>query len=243
MGWMNDMLSYMSSDPLFRKGMHNNITFSLTYAFSENFILPISHDEVVHGKCSMINKMPGDYDDKFASLRAFYGYMMSHPGKKLSFMGNEFAQFIEWNPEKELDWVLLSYDAHRKMKRFVKDINRFYIENSPFWQKDTSWEGFKWISHDDCDQSIISFMRINEKGEKIIVVCNFCPVMREGYRIGVPKKGTYKCVFSSDSKIYGGKTRHKSKINSKNIPMHGFENSIELKIPPLSVMYYKTEEQ
>jgi len=239
MGWMNDMLSYMSTDPLFRKGRHNNITFSLTYAFSENFILPISHDEVVHGKCSMINKMPGDYEEKFANLRAFYGYMMAHPGKKLSFMGNEFAQFIEWNPEQELDWLLLQYDNHKKMKRYVRDLNKFYLENKPFWENESGWDGFKWISHDDCDQSIIVFRRIDKSGEEIIAVCNFCPVTRKKYSIGVPREGSYKCVFSSDKLIYGGSGTSLRTVKSKKKPMHGYEQSVEMTIPAMSVVYYK----
>ncbi len=239
MGWMNDMLSYMSTDPLFRKGRQNDITFSLTYAFSENFILPLSHDEVVHGKCSMINKMPGEYDDKFDNLRAFYAYMMAHPGKKLNFMGSEFAQFIEWNYANELDWVLLEFDKHQMMHRFVKELNMFYLENKPMWEEDISWEGFRWISLDDNEQSVISFRRIDSKGDEIIVVCNFCPVKRTNYRIGVPKDGTYKCVFSSDKSIYGGKGTRLMPVKSKNIPMHGYEQSISLTLPAMSVGYYK----
>lgn len=239
MGWMNDMLSYMSTDPLFRKGKHNNITFSLTYAFSENFILPLSHDEVVHGKCSMIGKMPGTYDEKFANLRAFYAYMMAHPGKKLSFMGNEFAQFIEWDPEKELDWLLLEYDAHKKTKKFVKDLNNFYISHSQFWENDSDWEGFKWISNDDNSQSVISFRRIDKKGNEIIVVCNFCPVERRNYKIGVPEKGTYKCIFSTDKLSYGGKGTRLNVRKSKSEPMHGCDESISLTLPAMSVLYYQ----
>jgi len=243
MGWMNDMLQYMSKDPLFRKGMHNNLTFSLTYAFSENFILPLSHDEVVHGKCSMINKMPGEYEEKFDNLRAFYGYMMSHPGKKLNFMGSEFAQFIEWNFTQELDWMLLGYDNHKKMHRFVRELNKFYLENKAFWENDTDWNGFKWISLDDDAQSIISFRRIDKEGNEIVVVCNFCPVTRTDYCIGAPKEGRYKCVFSSDKAIYGGKGTRLGTVRSKPVPMHGYEHSISLTVPAMSVTYYKIEEK
>lgn len=242
MGWMNDMLSYMSTDPLFRKGRHNNLTFSLTYAFSENYILPLSHDEVVHGKCSMIGKMPGEYEDKFANLRTFYGYMIAHPGKKLSFMGNEFAQFIEWDYSKELDWLLLKYDAHKQMQRYVKDLNKFYLSNKPLWQNDSDWNGFKWICADDDAQSVVSMRRIDKKGDEIIAVCNFCPVERKGYRIGVPQKGTYKCVFSSDKKIYGGRGERLSPVKTSDIPMHGMKQSAALTLPPLSVTFYKLAE-
>ncbi|MEE1330296.1 MAG: alpha amylase C-terminal domain-containing protein, partial [Acutalibacteraceae bacterium] len=240
MGWMNDMLRYMSLDPLFRKDNHDCLTFSFFYAFSENFILPISHDEVVHGKCSMIEKMPGEYDMKFASLRAFYAYMAAHPGKKLLFMGQEFAQFIEWNYENELDWLLLDYDAHKNMQSYVAELNRFYLKNPEFWEIDYSWDGFGWISNDDNTQSIISFRRIDKSGNEIITVCNFVPVARENYRIGVPKKGTYKRIFCSESEKYGGtvSTGIKS-YKSESVPMHGFENSVALDIPAMSVSYFR----
>ena len=243
MGWMNDMLSYMSTDPLFRKGKHNNLTFSLTYAFSENFILPLSHDEVVHGKCSLIGKMPGTYDEKFANLRAFYAYMMAHPGKKLSFMGNEFAQFIEWNPEQELDWLLLEYDNHKKHKKFIKELNKFYISHPEFWENDSDWNGFKWICNDDDSQSVISFRRIDKSGNEIIVVCNFCPVERKNYKIGVPEDGTYKCIFSTDKLSYGGKGTRLGNKKTKNEPMHGCDVSVSLTIPPMSVSYYQKIKQ
>ena len=239
MGWMNDMLRYMSLDPLFRKNNHDCLTFSFFYAFSENFVLPISHDEVVHGKCSMINKMSGDYDMKFASLKAFYAYMMAHPGKKLLFMGQEFAQFIEWDYKKELDWLLLDYDAHKDMQNYVKELNKFYLKNSPLWQIDCSWEGFKWISNDDNSQSIISFLRIDKSGKEILCVCNFVPVSRQDYRIGVPAKGNYKPVFCSDDAKYGGATEQIPEVMSEDIPMHGLENSISIDIPAMSVTYYK----
>ena len=239
MGWMNDMLRYMSLDPLFRKGNHNCITFSFFYAFSENFVLPISHDEVVHGKCSMINKMPGDYDLKFAGLKAFYAYMMAHPGKKLLFMGQEFAQFIEWDYKKELDWMLLEFESHRNMQSFTRELNEFYLRNSPLWQVDFSWEGFKWISHDDNSQSIIAFRRINKSCEELIIVCNFVPVERTDYRIGVPLLGSYKRVFCSDDVKYGGYTKSlKSGFKAEKIAMHGYDYSVKLDIPAMSVSYY-----
>lgn len=239
MGWMNDMLRYMSLDPLFRKGNHDCLTFSFFYAFSENFILPISHDEVVHGKCSMINKMPGEYDDKFTSLKAFYAYMMAHPGKKLLFMGQEFAQFIEWDYKKQLDWLLLDYDAHRTMQNYVKELNKFYLNNSQFWQIDYSWEGFEWISNDDNAQSIIAFRRINKEGDEIIAVCNFVPVARSDYRIGVPKAGSYRKIFSTDDIKYGGKTTlSRTGIKAEKKPLHGYSYSVSLEIPALSVTFY-----
>ena len=240
MGWMNDMLRYMSLDPYFRKDNHDCLTFSFFYAFSENFILPISHDEVVHGKCSMIEKMPGEYDMKFASLRAFYAYMAAHPGKKLLFMGQEFAQFIEWNYKNELDWLLLDYDAHKNMQRYVSELNKLYLKTSEFWEIDYSWDGFGWISNDDNTQSIIAFRRIDKSGNEIITVCNFVPVARENYRIGVPKKGTYKRIFCSESEKYGGTVSAGAKsYKSESVPMHGFKNSIALDIPAMSVSYFK----
>lgn len=239
MGWMNDMLRYMSLDPLFRKDNHDCLTFSFFYAFSENFILPISHDEVVHGKCSMINKMPGEYEDKFSNLRAFYAYMMGHPGKKLLFMGQEFAQFIEWRYDEPLEWFMLDYPAHKNMQNYVKDLNKFYYKNSPLWQIDCSWEGFKWISNDDNTQSIISFLRTDKSGKELLCVCNFVPVARKGYRIGAPVKGTYKPVFCSDDVKYGGKTEGLSQVVTENKAMHGFDNSISIDIPAMSVTYYK----
>ncbi len=239
MGWMNDMLRYMSLDPFFRKHNHDCLTFSFFYAFSENFVLPISHDEVVHGKCSLINKMPGEYKEKFDNLRAFYAYMMAHPGKKLLFMGQEFAQFIEWKYDAPLDWLLLDYDAHSKMQEYVKDLNKFYIKNSQFWEIDYSWEGFSWISNDDYTQSIISFRRINKAGEEIICVCNFVPVDRKDYRIGVPVAGNYKKMFSSADEKYGGAGGVADAYKSDDTAMHGYENSISIDIPALSVTYYK----
>ena len=238
MGWMNDMLSYRSLDPLFRKDNHNKLTFSFFYAFSENFILPLSHDEVVHGKCSMINKMPGLYHDKFKNLRTFYTYMMAHPGKKLTFMGQEFAQFIEWNYEQQLDWLLLDYEIHKQTQYFVKKLNEFYKNTPALWQNDYSWDGFSWIAADDNEQSVIAFRRIDNKKKEIITVCNFVPVHREKYRIGVPAKGTYKIVFNTDDEAFGGEGLVKSKsYRASAKPMHGFDYSIELELAPLSAMY------
>ncbi len=240
MGWMNDMLHYMSLDPIHRKFNHDNLTFSFFYAFSENFILPISHDEVVHGKGSLINKMPGNNEEKFANYRAFLAYMMAHPGKKLQFMGNEFAQFIEWNNKQGLDWLLLQYPIHQQAEHFNKTLNHLYLNTPQLWEVDFSWEGFSWISNDDYTQSVIAFRRFDSKGNEIIAVCNFVPVLRKEYRIGVPYAGTYAEIFNTDAEAFGGSgITNGTSIKSEEIPLHGFEQSISLTLPPMSVMYFK----
>lgn len=240
MGWMNDILRYFSLDGFFRKFNHDCVTFSMFYAFSENFVLPISHDEVVHGKKSLIDKMPGTYEEKFAGVRAFMGYMMAHPGKKLMFMGQEFGQFIEWDYKKGLDWNLLDYDAHRRLQDYFRQLNEFYLKTPAFWQIDYSWEGFSWISSDDNENSVIAFRRMDEDEKEIIVVCNFTNVKREDYKIGVPKKGNYKVIFNSDDEAFGGEGNgNKEKIKTENINMHGFTQSISLELPPMSTIYLK----
>lgn len=238
MGWMNDMLRYMSTDPLFRAGNHDKLTFSFMYAFSEHFVLPISHDEVVHGKCSLIGKMPGEYEEKFANLRTFFGYMMAHPGKKLLFMGQEFGQFIEWNEAKELDWLLLSYEKHAQLANYVKTLNHFYTETPALWQIDYSWEGFQWVVADDKDQSIIVFRRLDDDGREVLIACNFTPVARPGYRFGVPRAGTYKELLSSDAVEFGGTGLHNPPIRAKKKAAHGQEYSIEVTLPPMSTVYF-----
>jgi 1,4-alpha-glucan branching enzyme len=240
MGWMNDMLEYMQLDPILRQYHQKNITFSFHYAFSENFVLPISHDEVVHGKKSLISKMPGNYDQQFAGVRAFLGYMMAHPGKKLLFMGSEFGQFKEWDYKTALDWNLLDYPRHNELKKYVELLNKFYLDNPPLWQVDTSWDGFKWISNDDNTQNIISFRRIDKAGDEIIIICNFAPVLRENYRIGAPYKGEYIEVFNSDATQFGGwGNGNPEPIHSEDIPMHGYSQSIVLKVPPMATVYFK----
>ncbi len=240
MGWMNDILRYFSLEGIHKKYNHDLITFSFFYAFSENFVLPISHDEVVHGKCSLINKIPGNYNAKFAGVRAFLGYMYAHPGKKLLFMGTEFGQFIEWDYKKGLDWILLDYEMHVLLQDYVRELNKFYKQNSPMWQIDYSWEGFNWIVSDDNDNSVIAFLRNNEMDEKIVAVCNFTPVMRDSYKIGVPDAQSYEIVFNTDSKKFGGNgERLKKTYAVKDGPMHGYEHYIELKLPPMATMYLK----
>ena len=239
MGWMNDMLQYMSLDPIYRKGDHNALTFSMTYAFSENFILPLSHDEVVHGKCSLIGKMPGNYDDKFNNLRVLYAYQMAHPGKKLNFMGSEFAQFIEWNFKQGLDWLLLGYEKHRKMQQFVKTLNRFYLENRELWEVDTGWDGYEWIEPDDRDRSVIAFRRKDRKGRELVVVCNFCPVLRENYRLGLPKQGWYVPVLNTDDEVFGGYGFAPETVRTEKKPSHGQMQSGLFRVPPMSVCFYR----
>ena len=238
---MNDMLSYMSLDPIYRSFNHDKLTFSFFYAFSENYFLPISHDEVVYGKCSMIEKMPGEGEQKFSSYRAFLAYMMAHPGKKLLFMGQEFAQYNEWNYKTRLDWELIDNNPYNKrIHEYVKKLNKFYLDCTPLWQNEADWSGFSWISNDDYKQSVIAFRRIDDEGNEIIAVCNFVPVQRDDYRIGVPKKGTYRVVFNTDAEEFGGSGVSAKSYKSENIPMHGFDNSISMTLAPLSVMYLKT---
>lgn len=243
MGWMNDCLKYFSLDGLSRKYNHNLMTFSMFYAFSENFVLPISHDEVVHGKLSLINRMPGSYEEKFAGARSFFGYMMSHPGKKLNMMGNEFGQFIEWKYDQGLDWLLLDYEKHRQLKQFVKDINYIYKNNKCFWLDDLGWDGFDWCVCDDNDNSVLAYRRMDRDGNEFLCVLNLTPVDRENYRIGVPNPAIYEVVLNSDNPKYGGLGRGtKTRATTKDIPSHGKDYSVAINIPGFSCMYFKKKE-
>ena len=240
MGWMNDITHYMKLDPYFRQFNHKDITFSLMYAFSENFILPLSHDEVVHMKGSFLNKIPGPYEEKFAGVRAFYTYMLAHPGKKLLMMGSEFGQWNEWHYEYSLDWHLLENRENQDIKAFFQAANAFYLENKPLWDLDFSWEGFQWICADDNQNNCASFLRKDRKGDFVLAVCNFSPVHRPGYRLGVPYRGTYQCVFNSDDERFGGSgLGDKEPLSSEDIPMHGQEQSLVIDIPPMSGVIYR----
>jgi len=241
MGWMNDTLRYFSKDPIFRKYHQNDLTFSLLYAFSEKFILSISHDEVVHGKRSLLEKMPGDDWQKFANLRLFYSYMYAHPGKKLLFMGSEIAQRKEWDCLHSLDWHLLQYEPHQKISLFLKDLNKIYKDHKSLFEVDHSYDGFEWIDFNDTDNSVISFIRKSKNVEEIMVcVFNFTPVPRENYRIGVPKKGVYQEILNSDWKeYYGSGVDNPREVYSQDVPMHGREQSVILTLPPLAGMYFK----
>lgn len=238
MGWMNDTLQYAKTDPLFRKFEHNKLTFSMTYAFCENFILPLSHDEVVHGKHSLLDKMPGEYDEKFANLRAVLGYMMTIPGKKLLFMGSEFAQFIEWDYNKELDWFLLKYPKHKAMSEYVKKLNKFYLRHSELYEIENSWEGFTWINPDDKDNNCLTYIRRNKKGKETIVIINFSGSDLVDYRIGA-KRGKYKEVFNSDLEEFGGNGCTNKDIKTDKIAYNGFKDSLKMRIPKLSIVIIK----
>lgn len=241
MGWMNDMLKYMELDPIHRKYHHQLITFSFFYAFSENFILPLSHDEVVHGKKSLLDKMPGDYWQKFANLRVLFGYMLAHPGKKLLFMGGELGQFDEWKDDADLDWELLDFEMHRKMQNYVKHLNKFYRQETALWQLDHQEAGFQWIDPNNFEQSIVSFIRKGKKeDDQLIILCNFTPVVYEDYKIGVPFFAEYIEIFNSDSADFGGSGQVNPRgLFSMNENWHNQPYSISIKVPPLSFVVFR----
>jgi 1,4-alpha-glucan branching enzyme len=243
MGWMHDMLEYMQKDPVHRRYHHNNLTFTMMYAFSENFTLPFSHDEVVYGKRSMLNKMPGDEWQRFANLRAVYAYMTAFPGKKLLFMGGEFGQWNEWNVQTGLDWYLLEKAFHRQVQQFVKDLNHLYTREPALHEVDFHWDGFEWIDFHDVDNSIVSFVRYAKgKREAVVVVANFTPMPRSGYRVGVPAPGFYREILNSDSAHYGGSNMgNAGGLPSEPTPWQGQPHSILLTVPPLAVVYLKPE--
>jgi 1,4-alpha-glucan branching enzyme len=241
MGWMNDFLTYISKDPIYRKYHHQNLTFPMLYAFSENFILPISHDEVVHGKRNLIDKMPGDWWQKFANVRLSFATMLGYPGKKLIFMGTEFGQWREWNHDIELDWFLLGYETHHQLQRLVKDLNHLYNTEKSLFELDYSWQGFEWIDCNDADNSVISFIRKSKNPQDFLVfVCNFTPVPRPNYRIGVPQEGFYQEIINTDSEIYGGSNMGNwGGVWTENIPIHGRPFSLNLDLPPLGSLILK----
>ena len=244
MGWMNDTLSYMKLDPVYRQYHHNKMTFGMMYQYSENFVLPLSHDEVVHGKYSLLGKMPGDAWQKFANLRAYYGFMWGHPGKKLLFMGNEFAQGREWNYEESLDWFLLDENIggewHKGVLKLVKDLNRIYKTHPALFELDNQPEGFDWLVVDDAEHSVFAFERKSEDGERIIVISNFTPVPRHDYRIGVNVAGKYEEILNTDSMYYqGSNIGNFGCVESEAIHSHGHENSISVSVPPLATVYLK----
>ena len=237
MGWMNDTLSYAQTDPVYRKYHHDKLTFSLTYAFSEKFVLPISHDEVVHGKKSFLDKMSGDYWQKFASARAFLAYMMTHPGKKLLFMGCEFGQFREWDYASGVEWFMLDYESHAKLQRYTAELNHFYLENPPLWECDDSWDGFQWIDADNRDQSIVSYRRIDRAGKELIVLINFTPVVREKFLLGVPYSGVYEEIFNSDAVDFGGSgVCNPDALKTTGKAWNGCPDSLHLEVPPLGAV-------
>ena len=240
MGWMNDMLHYMSLNSMWRPFNHDSLTFSFYYAFSEKFLLPISHDEVSHGKGSLIKQMPGKYDEQFAGVRAFITYMYAHPGKKLVFMVTEIGQFDEWNHEEAIQWDLLEFEKHKKLRTFFKELNKFYLDCKPLYELDTVWKGFDWIHHDDYTNSVIAFKRTDKNGDEIVSVCNFQPIRRDEYCIGVPKYGLYDEVFNSDEERFGGSgVVNGNNIKTEVMKIHGFDQGLSLTLPPLSVIYLR----
>jgi 1,4-alpha-glucan branching enzyme len=237
MGWMHDTLRYFQQDPIHRKYHHSRLTFSIWYAFSENFVLPLSHDEVVHGKGSLIGKMPGDEWQQFASLRLLYGYMWTHPGKKLLFMGGEFGQRREWQHEESLEWHVLALPLHAGVQRWVGDLNRLYRESAALHELDFSATGFQWLDCDDADVSVIAFLRRGASGSVALVACNFTPVPRESYRIGVPRGGRWYERLNSDAADYGGSGQgNLGALDSEAVAAHGQSQSLQLRLPPLAIV-------
>ena len=245
MGWMNDTLRYMSMDPYFRKDNHSLLTFMMMYAYSENFILPLSHDEVVHGKHSLIDKMFGAYEDKFDAYKTLLGYFMTMPGKKLIFMGGEMGQFLEWRYDDQLEWNLLDTDRHRKLKEYVRTLNRFYAENSALWEIDQSWDGFRWINDSDSENSVLSYIRMGKKqGDFVIAAANFTPVDRPVYKIGVPEGGEYEVIIHSNSTEYGGsRLIGKMKFTAKKVPYSDMEYTLTVFVDANSIMLLKKSDK
>jgi 1,4-alpha-glucan branching enzyme len=241
MGWMHDMLNYFSQDPVHRKYHHNNITFSFLYAFTENFILPISHDEVVHGKRSLLQKMPGDEWQQFANVRAFLGYMFTHPGKKLLFMGCDIGVRQEWNYNDSMPWHLLTFDPHRKLQAYMAALNRLYRSEPALYEVDFNYTGFEWVDFHDAEGSVIAFNRRADHGRSwVFVVCNFTPVVRRNYRLGVLEGGFYEELLNSDSGAYGGtNVGNGGMVSSEPVPSHGRAHSLNLTLPPLAVLVFK----
>ena len=239
MGFMHDTLDYLELDPYFRKYHHDKLTFSMMYAFSENFILAFSHDEVVHGKKSMLDKMYGTYEQKFATLRALYGYQFAHPGKKLTFMGSEFGQFIEWNYKQGLDWLLLDYPMHKAMQRWCSALNACYRSTRALWDIDDGWDGFTWLNVDDAERSAIAFLRTARNGRRLVCVCNFTPVRYDDFVIGLPRRGVLRELLSSDSEEFGGSGVHNApEIRSENVPFGALPYSARVTLPELAAVYF-----
>ena len=242
MGWMNDMCHYLKLDPWFRQDHHKDITFSMMYAFSENFVLPISHDEVVHMKGSVVGKMPGDYENQLRCLKGFYAYLLAHPGKKLLFMGAEIGQWHEWDSDGQLDWYLLDQPINQKIHRFFREANAFYQKNPALWEIDFGWEGFEWLVPDDNHNNVVVFLRKDSKGRDLMCAVNFSPNTYEGYRMGVPAHRRYVPVFNTDDPIYGGDGfGDTSPVPVEAIPSHGREHSAAIRIPAFGAVFLRGE--
>ena len=240
MGWMNDALSYAAEDPLWRCDHHNQLTFSITYACSERYILPISHDEVVHGKRSLLDRMPGDYDTKFAGDRVFLTYMMTHPGKKLLFMGSEFGQFREWDFASSLEWFLLDYKKHKQLQHFVSRLNHLYLSSKPLWQKDDNWDSFVWIDADNREQSIFSYRRRDDEGKELVVLLNFLPVERENFLLAVPDAGIYEEILNTDCEEFGGAGKcNPGEYRTEPCMLRGYGRAIRIFVPAMSAMIFR----